>query len=70
MPGIGTAAQLTRDVLRAAGSALGGRRAKAQADQQTIQLDAWEDEGGAAASPKVLEPTRVLVAPVRKLMGA
>jgi hypothetical protein len=43
-------AQGTLDVLRAAGSAigaLGGRR----------------DEGGASASPKILEPTRVLGAP-------
>jgi hypothetical protein len=39
-------------VLRALGSALGRLRVKEQAVQQELQLDVWEDEGGAAACPR------------------
>jgi hypothetical protein len=49
-------AQATLDVLRAAGSALGRLRGKEQAVQQTMQLDVWEDEGGASARPRFWNP--------------
>ena len=33
--------------------ALGNRRVKEQAVQQALQLNVWEDEGGASACPRL-----------------
>lgn len=52
---LGNEARLS-DVLTAAGSALGRRRVKDQALQQSMQLDVWEDEGGASARPRFWNP--------------
>jgi hypothetical protein len=49
-------AEATLDVLRAAGSALGRLRVQEQAVQQELQLDVWEDEGGASAHPRFWNP--------------
>jgi hypothetical protein len=51
---LGNEAQLSQ-LLTAAGRVF-GRRVKEQVLQHSMQLDVWEDEGGASARPRFWNP--------------